>query len=363
MTLRRNEHVTRKPNLLVATFPEGHTGPDAFLRALLANRTFRERFDVTVWHVPDLYRGALGKWRLCRDARRRLRASGADVVYLNLDLSLAFWLCIAFHLAGARRVATRSLNAVFDAPATRLGRLVYRYGISRLVNARIAISEEAAHAMYTGALDDVILIPCLIDFDALHRDSAIVPIRSRQPGDRFVFGCVGRLMAQKNQTLIVRALAQLHRQGVDAELLLVGEGDDRAALESLAATEGIADRLTLMGTTENIGAIYRNRIDALLVPSLYEGQGRIVAEAQSFGLPLALSRHIPAMAVLDDAGIIANLPLEPDAWCEAMRRLMHMPRGAAWPLHELNRHRLSLAYGVALFCQALLPPPSLANGE
>ena len=346
----------RGTRVLIATFPEGQTGPHAFLRALMDNAVFRSRCDVVLWHVPDLYRGVIGKVRLCRDAWAQLHASRACAVYLNLDMSLAFWLCIAFRLGGTRRLVTRSLNSVFTSPATRLGRAIYRHGISLLAHVRIAISAEAARAMYAKGTDDVLMIPCLIDFDALHARAAELPSRRYRPGDRFVFGCVGRLMAQKNQALIIRALAEAIRQGSDAELLellLVGEGEDRSMLAELAANEGIADRVRFMGVTDNIGAVYCTSLDALLVPSLYEGQGRIVAEAQSFGLPLALSAGVPRMAVLDEDGVIAGLPLEVAAWCAAMRQLMEIPRRPARSLETLNRHPLSLACGVVAFCDAL----------
>ena len=120
--------------------------------------------------------------------------------------------------------------------------------------------------------------------------------------------------------------------------------------------------MVFAGTDANIGAVYRGQLDALLVPSLYEGQGRIVAEAQSFGLPMALSAQVPAMAVLDGTGVIAGLPLEVEAWSAALRQLMRMPRGAARPMQELDRHRLSLAHGVALFCDALSGRTPAADG-
>ena len=342
-----------KTTILVATFPEGQTGPHVFLRALLEHAEFRNRCDAVLWHVPDHYRGIAGKRRLFRDAKARLDAAHAKHVFLNLDLSLAFWLCIAFRLAGAKRLVTRSLNSVFSHPTTRFGRYLYRLGVSKLAHVRIAISREAAHAMYVGAADDVVMIPCLIDFNTLHSRATALPERQRDAGGNFVFGCVGRLMAQKNQAIIIRALADLIQQAGHADLLLVGEGEDQSMLMALAATLGITDRVQFMGVTDNIGAVFRGRIDALLVPSLYEGQGRIVAEAQSFGLPIALSSGIPRMAALNANGVIMDVPQEVGAWCSAMQQLMRMPRTPAWPQDALNQHALSLAHGVGIFCDVL----------
>ena len=339
--------------ILVATFPVGHTGPHLWLQAMLGDARFRDVFDVHVWHVPDLYRGIRGKLALLRDARTTLESSGAGLVYLNLDMSLAFWLCIAFRLAGAKAQIAHSHNSRFSSPSSRWRRFLYKCGISWLTDVHAAVCEGSARAMFLGNSANVMLVPSYIDFDTLHRDATALPMRKRAPGDRFVFGCIGRLMAQKNQALIIRALAKLHQAGHDVELLLVGEGEDRTMLESLAETEGVPDRVAFAGVLENIGAVCRGRIDALLLPSLYEGQVRIAAEAQSFGLPMALSERIARVALLDDVGVIGEVPLNVPAWEAAMKRLMDMPRGRERPLEELNRHRLSLAHGAAEFYRVL----------
>lgn len=346
--------VTLRPSILIATFPVGRTGPHLWMQAMLADTRFRNAFEAHVWHVPDRYRGLRGKLALLRDARAKLEFSKAGLVYLNLDMSLAFWLCIAFRLAGAKTLVTHSHNARFVSPSSGWRRYLCKCVISWLTSVRAAVCEDSAKAMFLGDPADVMLVPSYIDFDVLHKDAAAVPARTRVPGERFVFGCIGRLMAQKNQSLIIRALARLHRAGLDVALLLVGEGEDRAMLEALASAEGASDRVVLAGASDNIGAVCKGQIDALLLPSLYEGQVRIAAEAQSFGLPMAVSERIGNVALLDDVGVIGQLPLEVPVWVNAMKRLMDMPRGPERPLDELNRHRLSLAHGAAQFYRTLL---------
>ncbi|MFT3755249.1 MAG: glycosyltransferase [Pseudoxanthomonas sp.] len=344
-----------KPAILIATFPIARTGPHLSLQAMLDDDRFRDAFDAQVWHVPDRYRGPRGKLSLLRDARATLASSGKDaLVYLNLDMSLAFWLCIAFKLAGAKTLVAHSHNSHFSSPSSRWRRFLFKCVISGLTDVHAAVCQGSAKAMFLGDPARVLLVPSFIDFEALHRQAAVLPVRVRAPGDRFVFACIGRLMAQKNQSLAIRALAGLRRAGRDVELLLLGEGEDRAMLESLAKAEGVADRVVLTGVSDNVGAVCRGRIDALLLPSLYEGQVRIAAEAQSFGLPMAISAGIADVALLDDVGVIKGLPLEVAAWEAAMQRLMDMPRGRERPLEELNRHRLSSVRGAAAFYEVLL---------
>ena len=67
-----------------------------------------------------------------------------------------------------------------------------------------------------------------------------------------VVGSVGNLRAVKNHALILRACARLIKQGVEIEIRIAGEGDQRERLEALAADLGIANQLNLPGRIEDI---------------------------------------------------------------------------------------------------------------
>jgi glycosyltransferase involved in cell wall biosynthesis len=71
----------------------------------------------------------------------------------------------------------------------------------------------------------------------------------------------------------------------DAHVLLIGDGEERAALESHAAALGVADRLHITGaTTEVMDALAA--ADVLAAPSRNEGMGRVLVEAMALGLPV-----------------------------------------------------------------------------
>ena len=100
--------------------------------------------------------------------------------------------------------------------------------------------------------------------------------------DRFLF--VGRLNAQKGPELALRALAAMrHHVALD----VVGDGDDRAALEALAGTLGVGDRVRWHGALPQprLVEFYRSAT-ALVVPSLEEGLGLVAVEAQLCETPV-----------------------------------------------------------------------------
>ncbi|MDB4916343.1 MAG: hypothetical protein JWM95_3987 [Gemmatimonadetes bacterium] len=95
---------------------------------------------------------------------------------------------------------------------------------------------------------------------------------------------VGRLVEQKGLDLLLGALAQLP---ADIGLDIVGGGPDRAALEALAGTLNVAERVTWHGPvlTTAMPRFFR-RAAALVVPSSEEGLGLVAVEAQLCETPV-----------------------------------------------------------------------------
>lgn len=104
---------------------------------------------------------------------------------------------------------------------------------------------------------------------------------------------IGRLAGQKNQALMIRALAMAKvGGGVETEadqfagtLTICGEGAQRQRLEQLASQLGIADRVTFAGHCRNVTP-YLTEASALVLSSDYEGLPAVVIEALAAGLPV-----------------------------------------------------------------------------
>lgn len=340
-----------RTRVLIVTFAEGIGGPQQHVAALCGHAALREHCALRVWHVPDRYRGMGGKWRLWRELRARLAAQPVDWVYLNLDLSLAFWMCLCLRLGGMQRVLLHAHAAEFGSPRAGWRQDLFRRAVARWSRHALAVSPEAARAMF-GARADVEIMPSLIDFDALHAAAAAA---SAAPRAGFVFGFVGRLVREKNLQVAIRALSLLVARGAAAEIVVVGEGEAGAEWQALARSLDVADRVHFVGALASPAPAYAHRFDALLLPSLREGQARVLAEAQAFGLPVLASVGIPGSAWLwPDSRSQAELPVrDPQAWSVAMQRLIDShPSRAGWPaLAEVNRQPHALARGGARLLQ------------
>jgi glycosyltransferase involved in cell wall biosynthesis len=109
------------------------------------------------------------------------------------------------------------------------------------------------------------------------------------------FVAVGRLAAQKNFKLMLRAFAQ--GAGQDDRLVIYGEGPERAGLCEQVLSLGLEGRVELAGHVPD-AAVHIARFDALLLSSDYEGVPAVLIEAMAVGLPIITtlcSRSIPAL--------------------------------------------------------------------
>ena len=105
----------------------------------------------------------------------------------------------------------------------------------------------------------------------------------------FVVGWAGRLTAIKRPLDLVRTLRALRDDQVDALLVLVGDGEDRPAVEALAAELEVAGSCRLVGFQKSIRPWYAS-FDALLLTSANEGTPVVAIEALAAARPVVATR-------------------------------------------------------------------------
>lgn len=108
-------------------------------------------------------------------------------------------------------------------------------------------------------------------------------------GDPFVVGWVGRMTAVKRTDLVVRTFRALVDRGVDARLMLIGDGPDRDAMEELAHELGVMKRCLFLGYQDEVARFY-DAMDAMLLPSVNEGTPVSVIESLAAERPAVATR-------------------------------------------------------------------------
>ncbi len=151
-----------------------------------------------------------------------------------------------------------------------------------------------------------LIVRCGIDIAALPPESL---------SDRPTIVCVGRLSAEKGQLGLLQSFASARASGLDARLIMVGDGPDRAAIEALSVSLDIADdvhfagRLHEQATLEQIAQAH-----LLVLPSFMEGLPVVLMEAMALGVPVIAS-HIAGVPELIDDGE-EGLLFTPSDWSD-----------------------------------------------
>ena len=97
---------------------------------------------------------------------------------------------------------------------------------------------------------------------------------------------VGRIIEQKGQLLLIEAVSRLAREGIDCELVLVGDGPMRDDAERLIERLGLVGKVRLVGYKS--GKDVRDELQAaraLVLPSFAEGLPVVILESLAWAAP------------------------------------------------------------------------------
>lgn len=249
-------------------------------------------------------------WRSWLAHRRVLQQICPDVVHLNLctPWAGAIGLAAALTLPDARVVRVDQLPLrTTDAVALWRTR-----ALSLRVDAHVAVGETSARQMenfYALGRHSVLSIPNGVP------DSH--PPQPPSPSEQLVIGSVGRLDRMKAHDILLRAIVQV--EGV--RVVILGEGDQRQALEKLAIELGVSDRLTLVGWV----AQPRDRLgqfDLVAMPSRSEGFPLAIVEAMLAARPVVATRvgSIPEAVTDGETGLLIEKD-DVDGLSAALKRL------------------------------------------
>lgn len=120
----------------------------------------------------------------------------------------------------------------------------------------------------------------------------------RMPDDP-VIGIIARLADVKGHEVLIRAMPTIARQVPKAKLFIVGQGKMEEWLKRLTVELGLGDQVCFFPTV-NQSLELLPLLDVFVMPSLEEGLGLSVIEAQAFGLPVVASAVGGILSLIED---------------------------------------------------------------
>ena len=150
-----------------------------------------------------------------------------------------------------------------------------------------SLSERNSDVLYNG-----------IETDLYKYDSKIGRRYRTELGirdDEKVIIQVGRISKVKNQRFMIEVLSGLF--DIKYKMIFVGGGDEISNLKVIVQQKGISNNVIFLGERGDIPALLQTA-DLFVMPSIFEGLGIALIEAQAAGLPCIISESIPKEVIV-----------------------------------------------------------------
>ena len=160
----------------------------------------------------------------------------------------------------------------------------------------LAASKEAEIALANGETHRLVwrVSHCGIDLSEFAKVEGQEILRREWgiPETSIVLGHVGNFHLAKNHQFLLQVACEFFNQNPDSRLLLVGEGILQDTVRVQAKQLGIEVKIIFTGGRSDVPRLL-GLMDVFLFPSLFEGLGIVVIEAQAAGLPIVIADSVP----------------------------------------------------------------------
>lgn len=128
-----------------------------------------------------------------------------------------------------------------------------------------------------------------------------------------VIGHIGRFVKQKNHDFIIEIFKKLYEKDNNYKLMLIGTGPLIKNIKEKVNLLGLSKAVYFLGQKEDANRYY-NAMDLFLFPSLYEGLGMSLIEAQVNKLRCIASSEVPQKARISNGISFLKLNLSQEEW-------------------------------------------------
>jgi glycosyltransferase involved in cell wall biosynthesis len=260
-------------------------------------------------HVPVFVHGSSNShgsaWTLFKTFRR----SRPDVVHCH-NKTATVRAAASARLAGARAVVS-TRHGMIPLPFRLRRELKFWITVALLCDRVVAVCDVARRNMMIGArsaADKLVTIrngAFPPSGDPAQTREQRVRLRERYGGQGFTLVTVGRLVAAKNLDTLLRAVAIARSEVTDLALRIVGDGEERPALERLSADLGLTSIVQFCGEQHDVGN-WLGAADVFALSSISEGMPISMLEAMAAGLPAIVTDvgALPELVAMSGAGVI-----------------------------------------------------------
>lgn len=265
--------------------------------------------------IPEIQNALWSGYR--RIIREFCKTNSIDIIHIHFDFSQPFSLSLSFNKWDIPTIyhwhnPPIPLNELLT-PQNKLWGKIKKYysGLAarftdyRVISHHITISNEIKNMLDNNDWVKKCKITLLPNGVTPVELNGISPVQKAK--NVTIIGSVANFRPEKDHITLLKAFNILLNRGFNCELWLVGDGPTRSDIEKLAQELSIKEKLRFIGTVSNPDEFYR-QFDIFVLSTHYEGQGLVIQEAMSFGLPVVATRISGVPEVITDGinGLLVN---------------------------------------------------------
>lgn len=260
-----------------------------------------------------------------RNVKALIEKERYDVVHLHSDVAHKILVsAMAAEKCGVKKIIFHSHASNAEGSHRKLRGIFHRICAKRMLKipaVHLATSKEAGEWMYPGT-DDFTVLQNGVDYKKYAYDPTVRQQirRDWKLEDKLVIGYVGRIVEAKNPFFLIDLMMRMKELAPEAVLLCIGEGHLLEELKKRIRENDLEDQFLFLGLTDRIQDYYQ-AMDAVVLPSDFEGFGLVVVEAQISGTPVVASTNVPEITRISD--LVTYLPADREHmadWCSALLR-------------------------------------------
>lgn len=279
-----------------------------------------------IYKIPNEKKNPLG---FKKELKRIVQTNRYEVVHVHKN-SLAF--ISVFKLLKkmkVKKVIAHSHNTQSSKPNFIINVLhkINKLFLSKYANCFCACSKEAGEWMFSKKIlesNDFIILNNAIEIERfIFNQNVRNEVRKEffVDNETFLVGHVGRFSPQKNHLFLIDFFSEFIKTKENCKLMLVGQGTTMELVKEKVKKLKLEDKVIFVGERIDVNRFYQ-AFDLFVFPSIYEGLGIVLIEAEASGLPCLASTEVPKLTkIIDDIDYI-KLEESIDKWVEVANNIL-----------------------------------------
>lgn len=192
-------------------------------------------------------------------------------------------------------------------------------------------------------LGNVFILNNAIDVEKFEYNKELRDLKRKElsiDDETFVIGHIGRFVEQKNHRFLIDVFYKFHCEYPNSILLLVGQGPLMQEIKDKVNSLKLNEAVQFLGQREDVSELYQ-AFDLFLFPSLYEGLGMVMIEAQCSGLPCVASTEVPEESKVNEKAFYIPLKSDTELWVKVIEKTIHEQRHVGFKFEKEFKYNIN----------------------